>query len=363
MNTFNRKQLLRAAQQAASIAPKNTPKAALKGVLLKAGNIAMTVNGTDLENQVTIGVDGSGRGFEALPDAGKFVSLLTEMTDDEVTLSKERGTLYVKSAFSEFDLIDCDSPESFPLKINPDVDTFLIDSGLLIQSLKRVAPAIASDSARYALTGVKFELDDGRIHFVATDGRRLAVESIDCPTVTKSTLTYVVPAKIIKLMLSGCTGETQIGFDPNTVYVSSGDMHLSGRLVEGRYPIWREVLPKRIDYVLPLTVGTLLNVTRQARVMLTDETRAVEYTFDKELLTAKSCDPVAGKATVKLPIAYDGPKFSTPLDGDFICEMLSVWPKDSELKIGCVKNNTVVQFSFGEESKHLIVPISRGEDQ
>lgn len=364
MSVFNRRSLLRAVQLAASITPRNTPKACLQGVKITGTRDCLEVTGTDLETvAITATVSGDGCDLEAcLPQAIRLVSVLSECTDDEITLTKEGDSLVIRGQFSETLLQDCDNPDSYPTPpvIEPD-NTLLIPVGTLSTVLKRIVFCAASESARYALTGVRIEPQDGKAVFVATDGKRLATEEIDCPSSLRDTGDFIVPEKAIKLILSSCRGEdgeASLGLTKNYAKINVDGVTITARLLEGRYPTWREVFPKKYDWQLPLMAGPMLNVTRQAAVMCTEDTRGISYTFSKGVLSAKSKSET-GKARIELPVSYDGSEVSVDIAGDLMAEMLAQWPGDTDFTMKGVKNNTISLFEFPGTYKSIIVPLAK----
>lgn len=365
--TVSRESMLRAVKLASSIVPRSTPKDILKGVLIQAGKNVLTIKATDLETvSVAINIDAEGATpFQSLPDASRIVAVLQEAGCESLTLSKSDDELTLATDFAETVLKDRGAAGDYPFPVPSDAEEVItIEASKLYPALKRVAMYCADQSARFALTGVKFENDDCKLVLVATDGKWLGVEEIPCPSCKSDVATRVVPEKAVKLLLSamrGDEGEVTIGFTGNYASFSVDGITVNARLVEGRFPTWKEVFPKTHAVKLPLNAGTLLTVTKQAAVMFTTETRGIDYTFDDQLMVAKSRDPEAGKATVKLPIAYNGKPHAVCFDGHLMAGMLSQWDGDTELEACFVDKNTVAEFRFPGGFKTVIVPLSRGE--
>lgn len=368
--TVSRESLLRAVKLATSIIPRHSPKTALKGVLLKAERDCLVVKSTDMETagiEVKIPAEGSASWY-ALPDASRLDGVLTEANASTLNLTKENDSLFLAADFAETVLQDCDNPDAYPSVVLSEAkaeDTLVINAGKLATSLKRIVQYCSNESARYALTGVKFERSAGKLTLVATDGKWMAVQDLDCPTCTASDAVTVVPEKAIRTLINamrGDDGEVTIGFAGNYVTFTVDGVTLSARTVEGRYPTYREVFPKKHSIRLPLNVGSLLAVTRQAAVMTTQETKGIDYTMDDGKLTAKSSDPVAGRAKVELPIAYDGKAHSITFDGNLVARMLAQWDGSTELEACLVEKNTVAEFRFPESFAAVIVPLSKTGD-
>ena len=360
--TFNREQLLRAVRLAASITPRNTPKVVLHGVRLHFDSKALIVSGTDLEASVSVAVGCEPDTWEALPNAQKLVAVLTECTDEEITLSHDDDSLCIRGQFSEHYLQDIDKPDVFPSSVPADPSTtFTMEVHPFVTSLKRIEPFCARESARYALTGVKIELADGKVTLVATDGKWMATEELPCTTAVADDKTYVVPERVINLLLNSCKGEdgeVTIGLTPNSFTASVDGVTINARLLEGRYPTWREVFPKKYDWKVSLNAGSLRSVTKQAATMMTEDSRGIDYSFEQSKLSAKSSSQ-SGKAKIELPIAYDEKARSLTIAGDLMSNLLGLWPADTELTMKGVNNNTVSVFQFTDTYSAVIVPLAK----
>lgn len=355
-----RDSLLKAVKLAASIAPRNSPKLCLQGVLLKAGNDNITVYGTDLEQHVSINVHADGgESFEALPNAVRLLAVLQESTADQVALAKEDDCLILSSEFAETVLKDADDPVNFPAKVETEAETFDLEAGKLHGPLKKVSMYSSTESARYALNGVRFETDGKNLVIVATDGKWLAVDEIGCNPVMSDSV--VVSNRAIGLILQATAkadDTVMLGFTRNRVYCQCGNVTINGSLEEGRFPTWREVFPKRTDYKVPLMSGPMDAVTRQASVMMTDDTRGVNFHFGKGTLKLKSASEL-GKANIQLPVAFDGDK-SVTIAGDLVSRMLGQWEPDTELTFKGTDNNTVTLWEFPGKFRTVIVPLAKG---
>ena len=206
-------------------------------------------------------------------------------------------------------------------------------------------------------------MSNGQLSMVATDGKRMAVESVSIQGLEENKSVFVVPRKGICIFSHAVrnNGEAFIGFNKNYFTAKLGDISLYIKMVEGGYPTWREVLPKKIEHTLPLNVGAFLAMTRQACCMVTEETRAVLFSVSDGMMTAKSQDPIAGKAFIKMPIAYHDKPFSFNLDGHAVREMLLSLDPEDEVLMQVPKKLEVVEFRFGESYQHVIVPIQVGQ--
>ena len=172
----DREQLLHAFQTVAAVAPARSPKPILQNVKLEvAGDQAMLL-ATDLEIGIrhpVSGVDIQTPGMAVLSVA-RFGSILRESTDQTLHLECDDSGITIRGERSHFRL-PAENPAEFPhVSAFEETDYFEIPARLLRELIRRTVFATDSESSRYALGGVKLELEGDQITAVGTDGRRLS---------------------------------------------------------------------------------------------------------------------------------------------------------------------------------------------
>src|SRR5438067_1723986 len=175
----------------------------------------------------------------------------------------------------------------------PDVPTFDQDkyheiaAGVLREMIRRTLFSVASgEQLRFgATTGVLWELEGDSASLVATDGRRLAhMKGAAEPHgehSTKGTMP-VVPAKAMSLLERNLTEpdeKVRISFRPNEVLMKTERAMIYSRLVEGRFPDYRKVIPQKHSVKVALTAGPFQTAVRQAAIMTDDESKRVAFTI------------------------------------------------------------------------------------
>jgi DNA polymerase-3 subunit beta len=109
--------------------------------------------------------------------------------------------------------------------------------------------SMAHQDVRYYLNGMLFETEGSELRTVATDGHRLAV----CSMPLEESLpnhSVIVPRKgVIELMrmLDGGDTPLRVQIGSNNIRAHVGDFIFTSKLVDGRFPDYRRVLPKNPD--------------------------------------------------------------------------------------------------------------------
>jgi DNA polymerase-3 subunit beta len=365
----DRQQLLNAFQTAALFAPGRSPKEILTNVRLDVDKTGATFSATDMEVGVRVtieGLDVDAPGSTILPVAN-FGAILRENSDEKLRIDANSKGTVVRGERSEFKLPAGD-PEEFPsIAKFEETKYHVIPARLFKEIIARTEFATDMESSRYALGGVLIELEANKITAVGTDGRRLAKMEGPAESVaghkTGDTMTIIrTPSmRLIGRALADADNEVHLAARGNDVLIRTPRCTFYSRLVEGRFPRWRDVFPARRDAArIDLTVGPLQSALRQASVVLSLESRGVDFTFGDGTLTLSGSTAEAGQSRVELPIAYDGPQIIVSLDHRFVLEFLKVLSPEQNIILDIENGETATVFYADEERYgYVVMPLSR----
>jgi DNA polymerase III subunit beta len=367
--TCEREKLLTAFQTAGSVAPARSPKPILQNVKIEAAGDTATLMATDLEIGIRVqlgGVETPAAGSAILP-IGRFTSILRESSDAAIQIESDGQSTIVRGDRSEFRL-QAENPDEFPVVAGGDAEKAYheLPARLFREIIRRTAFATDNESSRYALGGVLLELTAEKITAVGTDGRRLAKMEAPARGIgghKTGDNTVIVPTKAMQLIeraLSDNDAEIQLIARPNEVLVKSPRVTIYSRLVEGRFPKWRDVFPQRTSAQrIDCMVGPLHAAVRQAAIVTSDESRGVDFQFHegKVVLSGKAAD--VGQSRVEFPIAYDGPKLTITLDPRYFGDFLRVLDPESTFTLELKDAESAAVCSTGDGYGYVIMPLAR----
>lgn len=365
--TCDREALLNACQLAGAAVTTQKLNPVLRNLKLIAEAERLTLLATDLELSIRIevrSVDTEQAG-EALIPSARFTSILREAGDAQVRLQADPAQCLVQTERAEFEM-PADDPAHYP-----DVPEFTEESyhqlpaGYLRTLIRRTVFAAAkAETSRPAMAGVLWELDEGMTRLVASDGRRLAQAQAVATvhgTAPGRLLSAVVPTKAVDLLertLNDPDESVRISLRPNEVLFRTERATVCSRLVEGRYPNWRDVFPKKPATRVPLLAGSFLAAVRQAAIMTDAEAKRVSFTFDAGKLTLQAQGQEVGRSKVELPLEYDGKPIAISFNPAYLIEMLRALEVDDVVTGELIDGNTVGVFRLGEEFGYLVMPFS-----
>ena len=234
--------------------------------------------------------------------------------------------------------------------------------------VRRTVFATDNESSRYALGGVLLELTADHITAVATDGRRLARQEGPAKSVGEQLAgdhMTIVPTRAMQLLdraLGDKDEVLQLSARENDVLIKSGRVVMYSRLVEGRFPKWRDVFPRRENTQrIELSVGPFYAAVRQAAIVTSDERRGVDFTFSQGKVVLVAHGAEYGESHVELPIAYEGPEIVITLDPRYLNEFLRVLNPEATLLMELRDSESAAVCSTDDGYAYVIMPLARDQ--
>jgi len=364
----HRPTLAAALQIVAGVVPSRTPKEVLKNIKLTVDGGKAVLIGTDQEIGIrhelqNVETDSTG---EVLLPTQRVISILRELTDDQVTLEATERAVVVKGGHSEFDL-STEDPAEFPNVVAfEDQSYFTVSASALRDMIKRTVFATDSESTRYALGGILLELNPERATLAATDSRRLAVVTSPAQAVGEINVentTPVVPSKAMQLIERSLPDDedavAMIAIHGNDVLVKAGGSTIYSRLVEGRFPKYSDVIPSSFEHSIEFVVGPFYSAVRQAQIVTNEESRGVDFKFSNGQMSLASRATDVGQSTVEMPLAFEGDDLTITFDPKFVADFLRILDASTSVKLNLIDGESPAVFTVDDAYRYVVMPLSR----
>lgn len=327
-----REKFFQAFQLAASVAATKDVKPILQNVLLKAEKNEVLLLATDTELGIRMNVEGCEvleRGTAVLPT--KLVrQILQECSAKELEIdnSSNEKTI-IRGEGSRFELPTQDGSEFPEVEPFAEVAYHTVSATIFAELVKRTLFAIDVDNTRYTLGGVLFDFSENQLGTVATDGRRLAHQEGSAESVGGHLPdgTSIFPPKALTLVerAAGDNDTIQIAVANGRAFFKTGKAVIMTRLIEGKYPRWKSIIPTMDNkVVIEIISGALLSGVRQAALVTTENQPGVEFQFESGKLVLHAVGAEVGETSVELPITYSGAPITLKIDPKFVTDFLRV---------------------------------------
>lgn len=330
-------------QQVLNIVGSRSTMPILNNVLLEAkeNHVTLTTTNLDLGIQCQIKADISEQGNTTLP-VRKLATIVRELPKEEVHVEVNDDNLaQINSGGSSFKIMGIAADEFPPLPTFENRNVFELSQTDFVSMLKSVSYAQSSDENRYILNGVYLKFEDEKLTLVATDGRRLALTSVDLVTGDENDGSLILPAKTVAELerLMGKGEKVKIAFDNRQTAFEinlndSGDsglvdhLYLVSKIVEGNYPNYQQVIPKETEHRVKVERELMLDCVHRAALVTSDKSNSVELKMSQNLLEISASSPEYGESHESMAIAYDGPEVRVSFNPYFLMEPLKALTKD-----------------------------------
>lgn len=330
------------------IAGKNLSLPILDNVLMSTEDNYLSMSSTDLETAIKLWilVKIIKKGKTAVP--AKFLSNFVSLLPNEKILIEEKGKgLYIECKNFK-NQIQGFNAEEFPLIPEfKNANKIKIDGKKLCQGISQVADICSPSQNRPEISGVYFLFSKNLVKIVATDSFRLAEKTITLEKPIEKDFSLILPqkpAKEIINILSEKDGSAFMYFLPNQVMVelpfSDADhpqIQIISRLIEGEYPNYEEIIPKKFKTQVFLQRDEFLNQIKTASLFSgkISEVKITANTAKKEVeIFAQDSD--IGESNSSIPCKIEGEDVSVSFNYKFLIDGLQNI-KSSEIVFGISK--------------------------
>jgi len=321
-------------------------------VYLNVTNSKLTLKATDYEigflvttDKVDVITDGS-----VTANGKKFLDIIKILRDTDIDLEVKNDFLHITQAHSKFKLPTFAHSE-FPAFPNYEGKTPIsINSQVLIESLKKITPAIDSNNPKFELNGALIDIKKESINFASTDTRRLAVVNVE--NQNKDELSIIIPKKAIIEIQKLFFENIELYYDETNLIIRSEQYLFFTKLINGKFPEYSRIIPKEITNTLVLPKALIITSLKQITTISTD----VKITLlnNDIIFESLSDDNIEAKTVINHPTNFSQ-AFTIAINSRYLLDFLNSID-NSEFTIGLNEGNLPFILSDGN-FKTVVMPI------
>ena len=321
-------------------------------IYLNASNSTLTVKATDYEigflvttSNLTIEQDGS-----ITANGKKFLDIVRILKDGNINLEVKNDTLHISQGHSNFKLPTFSHNEFPEFPSYEGKSRISIESHTLIESLKKITPAIDTNNPKFELNGALIDIGKESINFASTDTRRLAVVNIQ--NKSDNELSIIIPKKAIIEIQKLFFDNIELYYDDTNLIIHSEQYTFFTKLINGKFPEYSRIIPKEIKNSLTLPKAVMIDSIKQITTISSD----VKITFLNEVITFESLsdDNIEAKTEIGHTTGFSEP-FSIAINSRYLLDFLNAI-NNSEFNIGLNEGN--LPFILSDDNfKTVVMPI------
>jgi DNA polymerase III subunit beta len=333
----------------------------LANVLIKtvSGRVSLAATNLDIAITQYVGAKVSEEGAITVP-ARLMQDFVGSLPGGVIDLKLDEYRLHI--ATDQYNsVINGVSAEDFP--IMPTIEsgkTWTIASGVLKKALAQVIMAASTDEARPVLTGVYLHTVDGKLYMAATDSYRLAEKEL--MAYDGEPVEMLVPVNAMQdlsRIVSDFEGDVSVTSDEQQVLFQVGDVELVTRLIEGRYPDYRKLIPESFATSATLKKADFMNVTKVSSLFARESAGSITINIDEGAreLSIKSVASQLGENTAKAAAEVTGDGAIT-LNSRYLMDALHALSGDDVVfSFNGKLEPTVIRDPGASDYTHIVMPL------
>ena len=315
--------------------------------------------------------DCEGEGIVALY-AKKISSILKEMPEGMITINvEENEKINIESENGRIKhLIIGMKADEFPQypEGEGNINYIMLPTKELVNMINKTITSIAKEPFKPALRGICFEKTDSKFLAVATDGRRMAIIEREFEGIEKGSFSIIVEPKVLNEILVTANydevEQVKMGVDGQQVYFQVGKYDFVSSLIEGKYPNFRQVIPKEFAYSFRVNKNDLLDAIRRIVPMINDvRSKRMILSVSEETLKVKGINQEMGESVEEIDIKYSGEDNSVAYNYSYIQDVIK--QIDSEIVTFMVNKDsspTMIKEIERDDYYFIIMPMSLGDE-
>lgn len=337
--------LSRALGVVSRVAASRTTLPILSNILLQAEKNSLVVSATNLEIGITCRVAGKvdEQGTITVP-ARLMTDFVSNLPDGTINLTLDGHALHIQSDKYESSINGIPS-DDFPTlpRLESDRSGTLVTADLK-RALQQTAFAASSDEARQVLTAVYTHTHNERLYVVATDSYRLAERAL---TKTKEDFGLMVPATTYQEVLriiDDSIDAVSYAYDETQVMFEHGDVTIISRLIDGKYPDYRQLIPTKGEIRFTITRDDFINITKVSSLFAKESAGSItlDVDDDKQEVSIRSIASQVGENTSRADAKVTGSGHVT-LNSRYLLDALNAF------------SGTTIEFSFSTTTSPCVM--------
>jgi DNA polymerase III subunit beta len=327
-----RDELLRPLQVVCGIVERRHTLPVLANVLISTGDDGIRFRSTDLDLELVASeaIEANGASPEVLVNARKLLDVVRAMPDTELSLAVSEKHLLVRSQSSRIQL-QLANLEDYPLTRFDDdnVRQVSVSAGELKSLLHSIHFAMGDNDVRYFLNGALLTTGP-RLTAVAIDGHRLATASISLEGETTPG-EMIVPRKaaleLIRLLPDDAS-TVKIEISTRYAKFAFANIAFTCKLIEGRYPDYRRVVPNRFEAAFSVDRQALLACLQRAVILTYERFRAIRCIADGGRLTICASNTENEESVEAMEIDYSGKRVELSFNIRYLLDVANTLKTD-----------------------------------
>jgi DNA polymerase III subunit beta len=340
----------------------------LSNVLIQLKDKKLSIVATDLDiifydeiSDVKVINEGSTTTSAAiLYDILRKISSNSELNFD----LKSENKLSLKSENSDFNLL-CLPTDNFPTFTDEfEGQEISLNNSRFLKLLNKTRISISNDDTRHYLNGIFLHITEahGRSFLtgVATDSHRLSSSSLEVENISEFN-SLILPRKTVFQLcslLAETSEELKMQTSENKIKFSLGKMKLISKVIDGKFPDYKKVVPTTNDKTLLVVSKDFINSIERVASVSLDRKEGVKLNINKDNVQLSVNSANSGEGNEKIKAEFNSENLNISFNSKYLIDIASE-VEDSNLKMSLKDSVSpvLIEDVSDKNSYYVIMPM------
>lgn len=361
---FDKSNLLNSINIVLKAVPSKTTMSILECILIDATTDEIKLTANDMELGIETKCKGEilEKGCIAI-DAKIFSDIVRKLPDSEVIIETDSSLhMNISCEKAHFNIAGKNG-EDFSALPDVEKDKFIYLSQFSLKELIRqtifsIAPA---DTSNKIMTGILFEINEGKMKVVSLDGHRVSLRNIELKD-SFDNIKVIVPGKtlneISKILNGNADDEVRLFFTENHIVFEFDDTVVVSRLIEGNYFKVEQMLSNDYETHIVVNKKDFMECIDRATLLVKESDRKpIVFSIQDGEIELKIVSTI-GSMNEKISINKEGKDLMIGFNPKFLLDALKVID-DETIDIYFLNSKAPMYMKDENESyNYLILPVA-----
>jgi DNA polymerase-3 subunit beta len=362
--TISREDFLQPLQLVSGAVERRHTLPILSNVLIKVSDHSLWMTGTDLEVELISNVPLAGdfvEGEITVP-AKKLLDICRGLSEGrEIRFEVEENRAILKSGRSRFTLSTLDAKDYPNIEDWQGEVEFEVSQAQLKRLIDATHFSMAQQDVRYYLNGMSLETEANLIRTVATDGHRLALCRLDYTANTLPERQVIIPRKgvmEISRLIDDDDSLLKVQIGSNHIRIFSSDFIFTSKLVDGRFPDYRRVLPKEGDKIIIADKADLKQAFSLTAILSNEKFKGVRLSLGASEVVITANNPEQEEAEEVVDVEYGGDDLEIGFNVAYLIDVLNALNSDRvKFVLSDANSSAVIEDASDDAALYVIMPM------
>lgn len=361
--TIERSHLIKPLQQVSGALGGRPTLPILGNLLIKVEENVLSMTATDLEVELVskVTLEGDFEAGSITVPSRKFLDICRGLPDDAIiTFVLEGDRVQVRSGRSRFSLATLpanDFPNIEDWQSEVEVSLSQADLRTLIDKTQF---SMANQDVRYYLNGMLFEIDGTTLRSVATDGHRMAVSQTQL-SADFAQKQIIVPRKGVQELVKLMDAPEQpvvLQIGSSNVRAEVNNFIFTSKLVDGRFPDYRRVLPQHTNKTLIASCDELRQAFSRAAILSNEKFRGVRVNLAGSEMRITANNPEQEEAEEMLDVTFEGDPIEIGFNVSYVLDVLNTLRCEKvQVSMSDANASALIENADDYSAMYVVMPI------